>query len=567
MFSFFKKIFIRKKKYRVVEIDPDEIFLDSENLPNFDRYQFEGRIEKPISKKTAIASGIIFVLIALSFLGKIWALEVEKGDEYSAKAERNRLRHSPLFAERGVIYDRNNVLLAWNEPGKANPDISERKYYPVSGISNLLGYVKYPSTDSSGFYYKEDFEGVDGLEKKFNGVLRGRNGQKIIETDALGKIQSESETYPPENGQSIRLSIDVLLQEKMFEIIKKTAENAGFEGGAGLLMDAYTGELLVSASYPEYDSNILTEGKDAGAIKGFVESKKMPFLNRAIDGLYTPGSIVKPFVALGVLNEKIISPEKTILSTGSISIPNPYDPEKKSVFTDWKAHGEVDMRKALAVSSNVYFYEVGGGFENQKGLGIKGIKKYMEMFGFGFPAGEDPFVSKEGTIPDPEWKKEKFDGEEWRIGDTYNTSIGQYGFQVTPLQMAKGAGAIANGGKLQEPSILALLRENSEAEEIPIPEGYFQIIREGMRRGVLEGTAKGLDIREVKVAAKTGTAELGSAKKMVNSWVIGFFPYENPRYAFAVIMERGPRENTIGGLYVMRQFLEWMASEIPEYFK
>jgi len=457
-------------------------------------------------------------------------------------------------------------VLASNEIKEGEKEFAARHYIPEDGFAHLLGYVKYPSKDSSGFYYKEDYNGVAGVEKFFDKELAGKNGLRIVETNALGLIQSESLLQPPSPGNDVTLSVDARVQKALFERIKELAERVGFEGGAGIIMDVESGEILALTSFPEYNSEILADGTDSAAIKRFVSDGRKPFLNRATDGLYTPGSIVKPFIAIGALNEKIIDPLKEITSTGSISVPNPYDPKKKSVFTDWKAHGAVDMRKALAVSSNVYFYEVGGGYGDQKGLGIAKIEEYMKRFGFGMdPGGE--FWGKKGIIPNPEWKKEMFKGDDWRIGDTYNTAIGQYGVQVTPFQAVRGMAAVANGGNLLDPSILKILPEEARYKDLELDEEYFKVVREGLRQGVIEGTASGLDVPFVKVAAKTGTAELGTLKKKVNSWALGFFPYEKPRYAFVVIMERGPRDNTIGGLYVMRELFEWMNVYAPEYLR
>ena len=312
----------------------------------------------------------------------------------------------------------------------------------------------------------------------------------------------------------------------------------------------------------------MSEGSDRAAIQKYISDTRQPFLDRAVSGLYTPGSIVKPFLALGALKEGVITPEKEILSTGSISIPNPYDSTKKSVFNDWRAHGWVDMRRALAVSSDVYFYEIGGGFENQIGLGIARIKKYMQLFGFGASDPKNALLAVEGTLPDPAWKAKTFDGEVWRIGDTYNTSIGQYGMQVTPMQAVRATAALANGGILLEPTLLLNgNRGRNSARALDFSADDMKVIQEGMRDAVLLGTAGNLNIPAVAIAAKTGTAELGSKKQLVNSWVEGFFPYENPRYAFVVIMERGPYENTVGALYVMRQLFEWMSQHTPEYLQ
>jgi penicillin-binding protein 2 len=292
-------------------------------------------------------------------------------------------------------------------------------------------------------------------------------------------------------------------------------------------------------------------------------------VNRVVAGLYTPGSVFKPFMAVGALEQNIIDPNKQILSTGQISIQNPYDPTKKTVFKDWRANGLVDMRWAIAFSSDVYFYEIGGGYGDQKGLGITNIKKYAELFGLSHKTGINLFGEQTGVIPDPAWKKIHFDNEDWRLGDTYHTVIGQYGVQVTPLQILRGISAIANGGLLITPTLLYSADgiASSSPIQLPVQAAHLQIVREGMRLSVREGTNKGLNTPAVEVAAKTGTAELGESRSRVNSWVTGFFPYSNPRYAFVATLEKGSVHNLIGATYAMRQLLDWMAVYTPEYLK
>jgi penicillin-binding protein 2 len=233
---------------------------------------------------------------------------------------------------------------------------------------------------------------------------------------------------------------------------------------------------------------------------------------------------VKPFFALAALEEQIISPQKEIESTGSLKLANPYRPGEFSVFNDWKAHGWTDMRKAIAVSSDVYFYQIGGGFTGQQGLGIERIDKYSKMFGFSTVIENSFFTGKKGNIPTPEWKKETFGGDIWRVGDTYNTSIGQYGFQVTPIQAVRAVAALANGGKLLEPTIqledkAAIGRATTVSVQNP---EYYKVIREGMRMTVTDGTAQSINVPYVNVAAKTGTAQVGTRNQYINSWVVGF---------------------------------------------
>lgn len=550
-------------------IDPDEIFLDSSNIPKFNRDQFEGNIEKSINNKTAYGIGVLAILIFLIFSGKLWSLEVKDYANYTVRSENNRLRFAAIFPERGKILDRNGVVIAKNSD---SPDqtlgYQTRIYDNTTGIGNAIGFVKYPKVDSSGFYYQTEVAGVDGIEKVYNNVLAGTNGIKIVEVNAFNQIQSEGLYSQAENGKDLKLSIDTRLTKAFYGFMEQTAADRGFSGGAATLMDINTGELLALTSFPEYNPQILTDGKDAAALKNYAEDSRKPYLDRPINGLYAPGSIVKPFIAIGALNEKIIAPDKVIQTHGSISIPNEYDPTKNSVFNDWRNNGPVDMRKAIAVSSDVYFYEVGGGFENQVGLGIDRIKKYLGLFGFGAPVDSIFLSGESGVIPDPDWKAMNFPDDPWRIGDTYNMSIGQYGLQVTPIQVVRAVSAIANGGKMVEPTVL--FQDGTEPikkVDTGISPDYFQIVREGMRQGVTQGIATALNVPEVAVAVKTGTAEVGITKARVNSWVIGFFPYEKPRYAFAIMMEKGPRDNTVGALYVMRQFLDWASVNDPELLK
>lgn len=548
------------------EVDPEEIFLDSKNLPEFDTDQFEGQIEKPITPRTIFFVGLISTLLLLSFSYRAWALQVRDGDGYAKRSEDNRLRHSTVFADRGNIYDRNGTVLAWNEINTESTDHSLRKYINQGGFAHVLGYIRYPLKDSSGNYYQESIDPKDGVERLYNNLLSGTNGTKIVEINALGKSQSESVLDRPQPGKNLTLSIDTEIQSALFRAIKTMAGEAGFAGGTGGIIDLENGEMLALTSFPEYDSNIMTDASDAKTIQSYVNSARNPFLDRFIDGVYTPGSTVKPFLALGALQEGLIDPKKSILSTGSISVVNPYDPTKKSVFVDWKAHGYVDMRRAIAVSSNVYFYAIGGGYADQKGLGITKIEKYLRTFGFGSKLKTPFFAGKEGVIPNPSWKEENFEDGIWRLGDTYHTSIGQYGVQVTPIQLLIAVATIASGGTIPEPTLLKDEHLGKTFDRIAIDEKHFKVIQEGMRLGVTEGTAAALNIPGLNMAGKTGTAELGVYKEYVNSWVMGFFPYQKPRYAFVLLMEKGSRNNKVGAAHAAASFFKEIYQTQPELF-
>jgi penicillin-binding protein 2 len=561
-FSFRRNLNRLLRKSSTREIEPDEIFLDASNLPEFDQHQFEGRLEKPIKKRTLQILGASFLVIGVLFSMKIWSLQITQGDIYAQESEHNRLQHSLIFANRGVIYDRQGKEIAWNDVSEDDA-FSHRVYSDLSGFAHLLGYISYPQQDASGAYYQEETIGTAGIEKLYDERLAGQNGLKIIETNALMEVRSESVIRLPENGRDMYLSIDAALQDKLYEGIASVAQANGFRAGAGVFLDVMTGEVLALTNFPEFSATIMAEGEQKETILAYQQDSRKPFLNRAVAGLYAPGSIIKPFVAAGVLNEGIIDPEKEILSTGSISVPNPYTPGQYSVFKDWKAHGWVDMRHALAVSSDVYFYTVGGGFEGQRGIGIAGIDSYLNLFGFGSTVGLFPGSEPTGTIPTPQWKAQTYEDGVWRIGDTYNTAIGQYGMQVTPLQAVRATAALANGGYLVTPHVL--LNEKSSRISIDIPDEHLQVVREGMRLAVTEGTAASLNITAASVAGKTGTAQVGMNNQFMNSWIIGFFPYEQPRFAFAIVMEQAQSGTLYGAPAVMRGVLDWMSVNRPEY--
>ncbi len=559
---------IFKKRGRVnmsKDIDPDEIFMDSQNLPQFDIDQMEGRIEKTVSRKTITFLSFIFIFFFLFLSYKIFTLQVLSGEEFREISENNRLRHSVIFAARGNILDRNGELLAWNEPQSENQDFPKRVYSEKDGFANLIGYIKYPQQDAKGFYYEFDYKGIDGVEQIFDDSLSGENGRTIVETNALGDMISENTIFNSKQGESINLSIDSGVQENLYSSIKSVADDVGFNGGGGIIMSIHTGEVLAMATYPELDSQKLTDG-DKEYLSAVNSDPRNPFLNRITQGLYTPGSIVKPFMALAVLNEGVIDEYTNIVSTGKLEVPNPYNPSNPTFFSDWKAHGAVDVRHALAVSSNIYFYVVGGGHNDIEGLGITRLEKYMRSFGFGKAVEGDISSPLSGTIPSPEWKAENFDGDIWRLGDTYFTSIGQYGFQVTPIQVVRSIAMIANEGKILNPKLIKDSKPEVDMEVENISRETYKIVKEGMRLSVLEGTAKGLNLSEVEIAGKTGTAELGVSKDNVNSWTVGFFPYQNPQYAFAIFMEKGSRKNLIGGVAVTRRLFDWMKVHTPEYF-
>ena len=558
---------IRKKKNRSQFVDPEEIFLDSQNLPNFDTQQFEGQFERPIARRSLFGVGILFVLVALLFGGRLWSMQIAHGQTYQTESENNSLDSEPIFAPRGNIYDRNGVPLAWNTATTDDAPWGQRAYIAAPGFSHLLGYIGYPQKDKSGNYWQQDIVGKDGVEKMYNDTLSGVNGSTIVEKDIAGKVQSGSVVNQPVAGKNVTLTIDSRLQTEMQLTLQKYVTQYGFNSASAVMMDVRNGDVIAMTSVPEYDSNIMSNGSDTATIRQYLTSPQTPLLNRAISGLFTPGSIVKPYVGLEALKEGVVTPTTEICSCGTIQVPNPYDPAHPGVFRDYnKDNGMVDIEHALSVSSNIYFMEAAGGYHDQKGIGIDNLGLALQRFGLTSKTGIDLLGERTGIVPSPAWKAKNFNGEEWRIGDTYNTAIGQYGVEVTPIEMARSVAAIARRGVLVTPHVL-LGAPDSETQITDIPDDEYTTIQAGMRLSATVGTGKILAGLPFTSGSKTGTAQVGANAQYVNAWMNAFFPYEDPHYALVIVMERGPQNGLGASQHVAKDFLDWVVANAPEYTK
>lgn len=533
-------------------------------------------MELPITKWKIMLVGLIFMGIGVWFLYTLFNLQILQGNHFDTISKNNSIDETVIIAERGVVYDRNGELLAWNEQSKGNEySFPMRAYSDREGLGQLTGYVSYPQKDSKGFYYRTEYLGRNGVEASFNDVLSGTNGRQLIETDALGEVVGEHVVQAAVPGSSVTLSVDVRLSEAMYDVIATSSAQAGFRSGAAAIMDVETGEILAMTSFPSYDPEVMADGDDSELIASYNNDERFPFLNKVFAGAYTPGSVVKPFVAYAGLREGVITESTKIYSNGQLVIPNPYSPSNPTHFADWRSQGEMTVREALAFSSNVFFYIIGGGLpesavpqagltQSVKGIGIEKLDEYFEYFGFGELTNIGLANEQKGTVPSIAWKKEVFD-EDWRLGNTYHTSIGQFGWQVTPLQMLVAYGALATEGRFFVPQI----EEGALPvyEDRPLEVYALNIVKEGMRMTVNypRGTARSLERDDVAFAAKSGTAEIGAGNAYVNSWVAGFWPYENPKYSFVLMMDQAPRSNALGATRIMGDIVEWMSKNTPEY--
>ena len=437
---------------------------------------------------------------------------------------------------------------------------AERKYFsnsfsPLIGYAGLVNKKELESKNLSPV----DFIGKLGLEKSYDDALRGKDSVNRLVLDASGKIQQEDLLQDSRPGNNLVLTIDKNLQDYIFNLLSIWNEH----GAAAIVLNPKSGEILSMVSLPSFDANVFSEG-DTQKIKNVLNDSGAPLLNRAVSGMYPPGSTIKPFMALAALSENIIEPEEKIYSSGQIVISNQYDPSKIYVYRDWKAHGWTNMIDAIAVSSDAYFYTIGGGYENVKGLGPDLISKYLNLFGFGRPTGIDLPQEEEGLLPTPEWKQNKYK-EKWSLGNTYHYAIGQGYFLATPLQLANATAALINGGTLWKPYLVGQIIDSQKniIQAIPpqkiseniINSGYANVVKEGMRAVVTRGTAQSLKQVSEEVAGKTGTAQFGNEGR-THAWFVGFAPYKDPEIVVAVLVQGGG-EGSSAAVPVAKEIFNW----------
>lgn len=434
-----------------------------------------------------------------------------------------------------------------------------REYVDGPVFSHILGYegkVFAEDLKAHPEYLPTESIGRQGVEKSYETILRGKRGTERVEVDSLGRVKKALGLFDPERGSDVVLTIDSELQRLIFDVLSAELVSKDLRRAAAIALDPRDGSVLALVSLPSFDNNLFAKGISGTDYDVLLSDDALPLFNRAIAGEYPPGSTIKPLIASAALAEHIISPEKQIESRGGISIG-------KFFFGDWKAHGFTDIRRAIAVSSDVYFYSVGGGYGDVSGLGMERMKRYEALFGYGSELGIDIPGEKDGFLPDPEWKQERFH-ERWYIGDDYHAAIGQGYVLATPLQVLDSIATVANGGTLWKPHLVERIRKLDGTDEKIEPKAIHEhvvdpsilrIVREGMRLTVTEGTAQSLRDLPVRVAGKTGTAQFGSGKD-THGWFVSFAPYENPEIALVILVE-GQDEEGYNAVPVTKKVYEW----------
>ncbi|MDP3004501.1 MAG: penicillin-binding transpeptidase domain-containing protein, partial [Candidatus Azambacteria bacterium] len=501
------------KKNRV-EIEPEEILLDKKTA---------AKLEIPIKMTGIFVIFTIAIMILTLFLARAFWLQIWRGDYYALKASENSVRFYYNQAPRGIIYDRNNKVLTSNVPslnlliipadlpkkkeeldnwtrqiskilGKDDAEVADfiknlnkNSTEPVSldlnldqatlieletHLPNLPGLFISKETKRDypeGPYFSHligytsllDSIGKDGLEAQYEKELKGTPAKIAISVNSNNTVLKTLVAKEAQPGNNLILNIDGDLQKVLTDAIYAKMIQTNAPGAAAVILDVKSGKILSLVSLPNFDNNIFNNNLGNETYQELINNKNRPFFNRAISGFYPAGSTIKPFIASAALAENTIDPNYKIDDTlGYIAIPNEYNPEITYIFHDWRPQGFVDMRRALAVSANVYFYEIGGGYKNVKGLGIDRIEKYLKLFGFGPPLGIDLPGETGGLIPNPAWKK-AVKHEDWYTGDTYNVSIGQGDVIITPLQLAIAIAAVANGGTLWRPKLVSKIIDSN----------------------------------------------------------------------------------------------------------
>jgi penicillin-binding protein 2 len=419
------------------------------------------------------------------------------------------------------------------------PGVSPRqgysRYYPSgAAVGHLLGYVGTVSAEE----YKENKDpllitpgfkvGKQGLEKTMELRLRGKPGAKRTEVTARGKVVRELSTRNDTPGRPVQLSIDI-------DLHNFASRRIGLESGSVVVIDCLTGDILTLASMPCFDPNSFSEGIGSMEWKMLNSDDHIPMLNKSLQGLYPPGSTLKPMAGLALLKNGV-DPEETVSCGGGFRLGN-------RVFKCLGRHGPMNMRSAIMKSCNTYFYSMANR------VGYDAIAPVAKDLGLGqeFPL---PFQSQRfGTVPDSAWKMKKY-GKEWTASDSLTATIGQGYVLCSPFQLALMSGRIASGLNIQ-PSILAEKRK--PAARLPIPEEHLAIVREGMNMVVNSagtGARSRFDIDGNTMAGKTGTAQVkgikGAFRGQSGVWkyrdhglFVCFAPVAQPRYAAAVVIEHG----------------------------
>jgi penicillin-binding protein 2 len=412
-------------------------------------------------------------------------------------------------------------------------------------------------------YEPKDQVGRTGLELQYETTLRGRRGLREEQIDRRGETLAARMVREPAAGDDLVLTLDARLQQSAERLLDaalarraSASEATRAAGGAAVVLDCRTGAVLACASAPRFDPNVMLRGT-SNEIARLLEAEDKPLFHRAARMAIPPGSVMKTITAVALLEAGVVKPEETFFCQGYLNRP---DRQRCAIYRHFGiGHEEVDLSRALAESCNVYF------FHHAARLGPERLVRWSRRFGFGAPTGIELPYEAAGQVPTPE-TIERLEGHAWRTADTQALAIGQSALTVTPLQIARAMAAIAGGGRLVAPHVIA----GNAAPPWPIPglhRATLDAVRQGMEQAVFDaaGTAhETVFLQSIPLAAKTGTAETGG-NRPDHAWIAGYAPADAPRIAFAVALEHAGGGGEAAGPVAARLVARW--AEIEEKLK
>ena len=457
-----------------------------------------------------------------------------------------------------------------------------REYTQDELMSHVLGFMgPIPAAAEenyreAGYTNPNERVGLNGLEYSYQRQLRGIPGYKNLEVDILGReIRTVGQVAEPVPGSNLILSIDLRLQQVMYDAVAATLEEKDVPWGVAIAMNPMTGAILGMVSLPSYDNNVFAERINEEYL-ALERDERRPLINYAIGGLYPPGSTFKMVTASAALQEGVVTPATTLVDAGPIYLPNRFAPNDMSLaqrFVSWNhklgiVHGAINVVDALGLSNDIWFYMVGGGYPpiEFEGLGARRMAKWAELYGYGAPTGID-LPGEVGTvIPDDQWKRQLY-AESWTTGDSYNMSIGQGYVLATPLQVLVSASAVANGGYVMQPQVVYQMTDATGGlqqdftpkitRQLPLDPEYVKVVQQGMWSVVNAPRGTGAivkleDYPDIVLAGKTGTAEFceyipeeEDCRRIeddflpFHAWFVGYGPFESPEIAVVVFIYDG----------------------------
>mgnify|MGYP002656147981 FL=1 len=450
-----------------------------------------------------------------------------------------------------------------------NIQSNRTRVYPYGDLfAHVIGYVGRINDKESKEIDKRLYAGTDligklGIESYYETLLLGYPGYKSVETNAHGDVLRELDTKPPVAGNDIHLSLDYGLQ-------KIASDQLNGRRGAIVAIDPRNGDVLAFVSNPSYDPNPFVSGISFNEYGMLRDDEDQPLYNRALQGMYPPGSTIKPFESMGILHHGIMGWHDTIWDPGYFTLPG--DSHR---FCDWKkgGHGTVNMTKSIVESVDTYYYKA------SYQMGIQKLHDWMIRFGFGADTGIDLVNEKSGVMPSPKWKKDTYN-KDWLPGETISVSIGQGYFLATPLQIANATAMVAAKGQHITPHLLKSSKGAQTVTPISKPDGRIDFngttedwlrMQSAMEETVKRGTAKGIYTPQYRIAGKTGTAQVKSIaqgksynkneldkRHWDHAWFNGFAPVENPQIAVAVLVENGGGGSTTAAPIARKLFDYWI---------